>query len=103
MPGILQKSPAFVPRYYKFESVSLQRRVTRTHHSGRSLDLTEFKSSLWDVRQRATGGQLVKRAPARYRLDQRKLGALSRPALCCHCRPNPAYVRYAPASAGMIV
>jgi hypothetical protein len=27
MPGILRKSTAFVPRYQKFESISLQRRV----------------------------------------------------------------------------
>jgi hypothetical protein len=27
MPGMLRKSTAFVPRYQKFESISLQRRV----------------------------------------------------------------------------
>jgi len=27
MPGMLRKSAAFVPRYQKFESISLQRRV----------------------------------------------------------------------------
>jgi len=27
MPGMLRKSTAFVPRYLKFESISLQRRV----------------------------------------------------------------------------
>ena len=30
MPGMLRKSTAFVPRYQKFESISLQRRVERT-------------------------------------------------------------------------
>src|SRR5215475_8365603 len=30
MPGMLRKSRAFVLRYYKFESISLQRRVVRT-------------------------------------------------------------------------
>ena len=30
MPGMLRKSTAFVPRYRKFESISLQRRVERT-------------------------------------------------------------------------
>ena len=30
MPRMLQKSPAFVPPYYKFESVSLQRGVVQT-------------------------------------------------------------------------
>ena len=33
MPGMLQKPPAFVPRYYEFESISLQRRVERTRRS----------------------------------------------------------------------
>jgi len=33
IPGMLQKSPAFVPRYYKFESIPLQRRV-RTNSVG---------------------------------------------------------------------
>jgi hypothetical protein len=28
MPGMLRKSTAFVPRYQKFESISLQRRVS---------------------------------------------------------------------------
>jgi hypothetical protein len=32
MPGMLQKPPAFAPRYYKFESISLQRRVIQTDH-----------------------------------------------------------------------
>src|SRR6516165_10438425 len=30
MPGMLRKSTSFVPRYRKFESISLQRRVVRT-------------------------------------------------------------------------
>jgi hypothetical protein len=29
MPGMLRKSTAFVPRYHKFESISLQRRVRK--------------------------------------------------------------------------
>jgi hypothetical protein len=33
MPGMLRKSTAFVPRYQKFESISLQQRVGRTFGS----------------------------------------------------------------------
>ena len=41
MPGMLRKSTAFVPRYQKFESISLQRRVSELSvperwHSARS-------------------------------------------------------------------
>jgi hypothetical protein len=41
-----RRNGAYPARNWKFESISLQRRVTRTQHSGRSLDLTGFKSSL---------------------------------------------------------
>jgi hypothetical protein len=33
MPGMLRKSTAFVPRYQKFESISLQRRVSLSRDS----------------------------------------------------------------------
>jgi hypothetical protein len=45
MPGMLRKSTAFVPRYQKFESISLQQRVNKLsvpeegYRSGRSTTL----------------------------------------------------------------
>jgi hypothetical protein len=48
MPGMLQKSLAFVPRYYKFESTSLQRGVMQTIGSalGDELGVTEIRDGL---------------------------------------------------------
>ena len=39
MPGMLRKSTAFVPRYQKFESISLERRVRCEPDLGRGAAL----------------------------------------------------------------
>ena len=47
MPGLLRKSTAFVPRYQKFESISLQRRVYKLSVPGHVGQPTTGRATLW--------------------------------------------------------
>src|SRR5215831_7960321 len=80
MPGILRKSAAFVLRYEKFESISLQRRVGRTFGPWvRRLGLVSAKPMMAALFWPALTGHRGKGSIAAYRHCRcRALGALGR-------------------------